>query len=361
MSPQIDLYNLSNLDIPLSSVTRTRVYEQSFEDGTSDLTAYNCSQEVQDDVVYSGRYALRVTIPAGETGYVETPTRPVSPGQLVTFSFVHKEDANITEIRLGVVWRRSGGGIIAVDEFVLDLSSEWSVISRTIMAPKNAVSMAIRMYATASVDGDGTVYLDDITMDLVGIVVRTDGAGRMLIAIGSDDVGIAREDTLQSILSRLDVSLGTRASEDTVSLIASRLYNADEMKSITDIIRELRDKYRSDKGIAVYSEPMLVFSDQYTVSVAGVETEVLDLTNMRYKMIFLINEHDVDVYVDILTGYSVENVNINVRDEPIHVPAKSVRVAVSTRDILRYIRARIYSDLNPSEGYFAIVVLGYSL
>ena len=88
--PQLELANLSNLDIPLSALQRTRVYEQSFEDGTSDLAENNCTQTVQDEEVFAGKYALKVTIPAGETGYVETPTRPVSPGQLITFTIVHK-------------------------------------------------------------------------------------------------------------------------------------------------------------------------------------------------------------------------------------------------------------------------------
>jgi len=181
--PQLELANLSNLDIPLSALQRTRVYEQSFDDGTSDLTENNCTQTVQDEEVFAGRYALKVTIPAGETGYVETPTRPVSPGQLITFTIVHKEDENITGLKLQIVWRRSSGGVINIDEFTLDLASEWATVSRTISAPGNAVSMAIRISGTASDTADGNIYLDDIVMDLIGLVIRADNKGRPMINI----------------------------------------------------------------------------------------------------------------------------------------------------------------------------------
>ena len=181
--PQLELANLSNLDIPLSALQRTRVYEQSFDDGTSDLTENNCIQTVQDEEVFAGRYALKVTIPAGETGYVETPTRPVSPGQLITFTIVHKEDENIVDLKLQIVWRRSSGGVINIDEFTLDLASEWATVSRTISAPGNAVSMAIRISGTASDTADGNIYLDDIVMDLIGLVIRADNKGRPMINI----------------------------------------------------------------------------------------------------------------------------------------------------------------------------------
>ena len=264
--PQLELANLSNLDIPLSKLQFTRVYEQSFENGTSDLTEHNCTQEVQDEEVFAGKYALKVTIPAGGTGYVETPTRPVSPGQLVTFSFVHKEGANITEVKLQVVWRRSSGGIISTDEFTLELSDTWTIVSRTISAPKNAVSMAIRVQATASDSGDGIIYLDDITMDLVGLVIRTDGAGNIMVSVQNFEEILGTElKTLTDIYNRLnerlprvlydsggaelsehiknlDVKLSTRASEETLELIANRLYESSLNKTIAQLLADIRSK-----------------------------------------------------------------------------------------------------------------------
>ena len=264
--PQLELANLSNLDIPLSKLQFTRVYEQSFENGTSDLTEHNCTQEVQDEEVFAGKYALKVTIPAGGTGYVETPTRPVSPGQLVTFSFVHKEGANITEVKLQVVWRRSSGGIISTDEFTLELSDTWAVISRTISAPKNAVSMAIRVQATASNAGDGIIYLDDITMDLVGLVIRTDGAGNIMVSVQNFEEILGTElKTLTDIYNRLNerlprvlydsggaelseyirnlnVGLSTRASEETLGLVANRLYESSLNKTVAQLLADIRSK-----------------------------------------------------------------------------------------------------------------------
>jgi len=205
--------HVANIDVPVSSLLRLRVYEQTFEAGTTDTTAVNCTQVVQSDEVYSGSYALRVSVPAGTTAYIETPSRPVSPYQRVTFTYAHKEDANITDIKLVVVWRRPAGGIISTDEFTLTPTTSWQVDSRTVTAPKQADSMTLRMQATAGTS-DGTFYLDDVTIDLVGQIFRVDGAGNLKV---SDDA--------------LDVSLSTRASELTLTgirgVLESRLIKAD--------------------------------------------------------------------------------------------------------------------------------------
>jgi len=168
-------------DIPLSTLARTRVYEQSFEGGTSDLTANNATQTVQSTEVYSGSYALQVTISAGQTGYVETPPRHVSASQQVTFVFAHKEDANITDIKLIVIWYRTNMHELAAEEFTLDVTDTWQLDSRTVTAPKRAAYMAIRIQATAG-SSDGNVYVDDITIDLVGQIFRVDGAGQIKVA-----------------------------------------------------------------------------------------------------------------------------------------------------------------------------------
>lgn len=40
-------------------------------------------------------------------------------------------------------------------------------------------------------------------------------AGNISVSISEDGVGLAKDSTLQSVLSKLDVSLSTRASEST--------------------------------------------------------------------------------------------------------------------------------------------------
>jgi len=168
-------------DIPLSAMMRTRVYEQTFEDGTTDTSVNNATQTVQTSEVYAGTYALQVTIAAGNTGYVETPARPVSPGQKVTFSFAHKENANIVDIKLIVVWYRANLNVISTEEFTLTASTSWQVDTRTVTAPQNAAYMGLRMQATAGAS-DGNVYLDDMFIDLVGQIFRVDGAGQIKVA-----------------------------------------------------------------------------------------------------------------------------------------------------------------------------------
>jgi len=185
-------------DIPLSTLARTRVYEQSFEDGTSDLTADNATQTVQSSEVYSGSYALQVTISAGQTGYVETPVRHVSPNQEITVVFAHKEDANITDVKLIVVWYRTNMRELATEEFTLDVTDTWKLESRTVTAPKKAAYMAVRIQATAGSSADGNVYVDDITIDLVGQIFRVDGAGQ---------IKVVDTDLLDEIKTKLDIAL----------------------------------------------------------------------------------------------------------------------------------------------------------
>ncbi|RLG13546.1 hypothetical protein DRN69_05455, partial [Candidatus Pacearchaeota archaeon] len=174
--------DLQNIDVPISSLVRIRVYEQTFETGTTDTTAENCTQEVQSDQVYAGNYSLKVTISAGQTGTITTPARPVSANQRVTFSFAHKEEGDITDVKLIVIWRRSSGGVISTEEFTLTPSTSWQVDSRTVVAPKQAVSMELRMQATAG-SSEGYVYLDEMVMDLVGQILRVDGAGNVMVSV----------------------------------------------------------------------------------------------------------------------------------------------------------------------------------
>jgi len=169
-------------DIPLSTLIRTRIYEQNFEDGTTDTTAYGgATQEVQSDEVYSGSYALKVTIPAGTTAGIETPKVAVSPQQLITFSFVHKEDSNIDSVKLIISWYRSGGGLIYTEEKGLTLTTDWDIVELTAIAPSRSAYMTIKMEATAG-SSDGVVYIDDITMDIKGQILRVDKGGWLKVA-----------------------------------------------------------------------------------------------------------------------------------------------------------------------------------
>jgi len=171
---------LGQLDIQLSAMIRIRAYEQGFEDGTSDLSTTNCTQTVQSTEVYAGNYALDVTIPAGNTGHIETPMVSISPNLQVTFSFAHKEDENITSVKLIVVWYRENLHEIDTEEFDLTPSTSWQLDSRTVTAPKNAAYMGLRMEATAGAS-DGHVYLDSMIMDLVGQVLSVDREGNLKV------------------------------------------------------------------------------------------------------------------------------------------------------------------------------------
>jgi len=202
--PQLELANLSNIDIPLSALLYRRAYQQSFETGETDLVAYNCLQSIETNDVYDGNYSLRITVLAGETGYIETPTRPVAPRQLVRFSFVHKELQNVASMKLIVVWRRGAGGTIGTTEINIIPSAEWRANDMIATAPKNVATMAIRIEITADIAGDAIVLLDDIIMDMIGLTFNTDAEGNVKINIAVDEVGLAREATLQGIKAQTD-------------------------------------------------------------------------------------------------------------------------------------------------------------
>ena len=185
-------------DIPISTLIRTRIYEQDFEDGTTDTTTYGgATQEVQSEEVYSGSHALKVTIPAGTTAGIETPKVAVSPQQLITFSFVHKEDSNINSVKLIITWYRSGGGVIHTEEKELTLTTEWDIVELTAVAPSRSAYMTIKMEATAG-SNDGVVYIDDITMDIKGQILRVDRTGKLRVI---------DTDLIDEIQSKLDISL----------------------------------------------------------------------------------------------------------------------------------------------------------
>jgi len=142
-----DVYDKLNtqLDIPISTLMRVRVYDQDFESGTTDTTATNCTQAVQGTEVYAGSYALKVDITATQTGEIETPSRPVSPNQRVIMAFAHKEDANVSSMKIIMVWRRAAGGVISTDEHDITPSTSWVVDEITVSAPSKAATMTLKM------------------------------------------------------------------------------------------------------------------------------------------------------------------------------------------------------------------------
>ena len=91
---------------------------------------------------------------------------------------------------------------------------------------------------------DATVSADTSSIlvygkDYQNNVIRPIAVDENAQVLTSDGATHTRLDT---IISRLDVNLSTRASEATLSTVASRLYDSTEDKSITDIVKEIRDK-----------------------------------------------------------------------------------------------------------------------
>ena len=147
--------------------------------GSTNLTASNCSYSISTD----GETAvLDVLIPAGNTGYVETPLLPVSPGQTMMFSFSHKEDDNVSSLKLIVVWYKKNGRENSREELGLPVSSTWSDASMTLVVPDNSAYVGLRMEATAG-GSDAHVYIDTMTMDFIGYIFRVDELGDIVVSL----------------------------------------------------------------------------------------------------------------------------------------------------------------------------------
>jgi len=137
------------------------------------------------------------------------------------------------------VWRRLAGGIISEDEYTLTPSTSWTVDTRTLTAPNKAATMSVRMQATASAGSDGNVYVDEITMDLVGQIFRVDGAGNLMVVIENDSVPI--DDAGGSITvdaTDLDIRDLSKAQDEVYSVLrtdAGAAYDArDRNWTITE-------------------------------------------------------------------------------------------------------------------------------
>ena len=163
----------------VTSLARVRIYSEDFMRGSTNLTVSNCSYSISTD----GETAfLDVLIPAGNTGYVETPLLPVSPGQTMMFSFSHKEDDNVSSLKLIVVWYKKNGRENSREELGLPVSSTWSDASMTLVVPDNSAYVGLRMEATAG-GSDAHVYIDTMTIDLIGYIFRVDELGDIVVSL----------------------------------------------------------------------------------------------------------------------------------------------------------------------------------
>jgi len=122
-------------------------------------------------------------------------------------------------------------------------------------------------------------------------------------------------------------------------------------------LKKIHGKFLKDEGIYVVGKPQMVISSEYHLTVEPIETDVLDLSTMTKKIFFIVNEHDVDAYYVILSSYAPSGVFVPITSTRT-VPAKNTKIGVMSKDVHRYIKIRAWTGNNPSEGYFAVVVIG---
>ena len=130
--------------------------------------------------------------------------------------------------------------------------------------------------------------------------------------------------------------------------------------SLTEVLKELRKlrgKFLKDEGIYIVSKPFKHIIGPLTLSTGIYETETVDLSVARQKIIFFVNNHDADANVEVLSGYDMSGTFVSIAPT-ITVPANSAKIAIMSRDLHRYLKFKLSLVSPPSKGEFLIVILG---
>jgi len=237
-----------------------------------------------------------------------------------------------------------------------------------------------------------------------------DGNSYLYVNIGADSVGIAKESTLSGIKtktdkltfdtsnrlkvnaeavanpSNLDVKLGTRASESTLSSFSAKFPSAtalsDSLSNPTTTIvgsallgydgskfRRVRVDTSGRIKTAIDSLPSLpsgsniiggVFADYDTgtsinqqVSTTEVVGNSIDVRRRGRKIIYMKNTQNVPVYITIEGSYNGSDWYV-IRDN-IEVPPDDYRIG-ELDEAYGYIRARAKTTTAPSSGSVLVVV-----
>lgn len=126
---------------------------------------------------------------------------------------------------------------------------------------------------------------------------------------------------------------------------------------IENELRKIRGKFLRDEGIYVVGKPYTHVIGPLSLSTSVYETETVDLAHAKHKLIFLVNNHDADAKVDVLSGTGMTGTFVKIAPT-ITVPKQDARIALMNYDPHRYLKFNLSLTSPPTKGEFLIVILG---
>jgi len=149
-------------------------------------------------------------------------------------------------------------------------------------------------------------------------------AGNFKIAILEDTVGIAKDTTLSSILGKLDVNLSTRASETTLSGIKSQ---TDKLTFDTaNRLKVQLDSIPNPPNLDVALSTRLSEST-FTARVPVLSTQTLDIGGSSYAALNVVPSIGGDIS---RMPYTIDNINVTTTESSTSISAPGAKVVMVT-------------------------------
>ncbi|MEM0261744.1 MAG: hypothetical protein QXN17_03720 [Nitrososphaerota archaeon] len=145
-------------------------------------------------------------------------------------------------------------------------------------------------------------------------------AGNFKIAILEDTVGIAKDTTLSSILSKLDVNLSTRASETTLSGIKSQ---TDKLTFDTaNRLKVQLDSIPNPPNLDVTLSTRLSEST-FTARVPTLSTQTLDIGGSSYAALNVVPSIGGDIS---RMPYTIDNISVTTTESSTSISAPGAKI-----------------------------------
>ena len=124
-------------------------------------------------------------------------------------------------------------------------------------------------------------------------------------------------------------------------------------------IKKILGKFRKDEGIYTFSRPTLsIILSKQTISTTKVSSEDIDLSLLGFKMFFIRNTQDTNVYVDFHVKPSVGS-ELEAYIRTVEVPSNDV-VLVLLTDRYPACKLYFYTTSAPTRGYVDCLLASWS-
>jgi len=145
-------------------------------------------------------------------------------------------------------------------------------------------------------------------------------AGNFKVAILEDTVGIAKDSTLSSILSKLDTNLSTRASETTLSGIKSQ---TDKLTfDAANRLKVQLDSIPNPSNLDVALSTRLS-ETTFTARVPTLSTQTLDIGGSSYAALNVVPSIGGDIS---RMPYTIDNINVTTTEASTSIAAPGAKV-----------------------------------